>query len=119
MRPGIASAWLALWAREADGAKLAGNADVVDWVMARTTIRVCLGATALLTLAACNRDIGPYPSYYYAAQPAPPPLQPYVEPVAPPPAAVVRHTYRRRYVRHRHYYHRQVRCPCLPTQPIR
>ena len=89
--------------------------------MTKRTIRRFFAVSALLALAACNRDMGPYPSYYMA-QPAPPPLQPYVEPLAAPRSAVtVRRTVRRHYVRHRRYHHyrREVRCPCLPNQPIR
>ena len=62
--------------------------------------------SAVLGVAACAE---PYPVWY--ANPAPPPLQPYMEP-APTVAAATKRVVKRRYVRRHH----RVRCRCNPVQ---
>ncbi len=69
------------------------------------TIRRILMLAAVLAVAGCQQ---PYPLVYYPAA-APPPLQPYMGPVAvatPAPKRVVKH-YRKR--------HHRVRCRCAPA----
>jgi len=69
------------------------------------TLRRLLMLSAVLAVAACHE---PYPIYY--AAPAPPPLQPYMEPAVavPAPTRIVK----RRYVRRHH----RVRCRCVPVR---
>lgn len=71
-----------------------------------------LAIGGVLALAACMPQ--PYP-LQYTTPAAPPPLQPYMGPpyVAAAPAP---HRYTRRHYVKRRHYHRQVRCPCLPTK---
>jgi hypothetical protein len=71
------------------------------------TIRRLLMVSAVFAVAACAE---PFPPYYYAA-PAPPPLQPYMEPAVAAPAHVTRRVAKRHYVRR----HRRVRCRCIPA----
>ena len=70
----------------------------------KKAIQRLLLLSGVLGVAACAE---PYPVWY--VNPAPPPLQPYMEPA--PAVATTKHVVKRRHVRRHH----RVRCRCNPA----